>query len=78
MKKHKSKQYKHNRNRPNKKKRTKHIVKPKKIEPEEQNKKIGALLWIVIVLFLILWLIDLFMGGTYGYDYYPFRNLYNR
>ncbi len=76
MKKSKSKQNKHNR--PNKKKRTKHIVKPKKIELEEQKPKIGTLLWIVIVLFLILWLIDLFKGGTYGYDYYPFRNLYNR
>lgn len=59
-------------------KKTKRIPKPKRTEIKEKDVKLGPLLWILIVLFLILWIIDLFKGGTYGYDYYPFRNLYNR
>lgn len=76
MKKNKSKQFNYNRSIKQRKKKT--YYQEKKNVPKEQSNKIGTLLWIVIVLFFILWLIDLFKGGTYGYDYYPFRNLYNR
>ena len=41
-----------------------------------QQSKLGLITWIVLILFLILWIIDLLKGGVYGYDYYPFRNLY--
>lgn len=42
----------------------------------KQQSKLGLIIWIVLILFLILWIIDLLKGGVYGYDYYPFRNLY--
>ena len=49
-----------------------------KIAVEDKPVKLGVLWWILLILGLLLMLKVIFMGGTYGYDYYPFRNLYNR
>lgn len=70
----------------NKSKRSRHVRKKKnrsftmkgKIAVEDKPVKLGVLWWILLILGLLLMLKVIFMGGTYGYDYYPFRNLYNR
>lgn len=49
-----------------------------KIKKEDKPAKLGVLWWILLILSLLLMLKVIFTGGTYGYDYYPFRNLYNR
>lgn len=60
-----------------KKKRRSYPMKGKIIK-EDKPAKLGVLYWILLILGLLLMLKVIFMGGTYGYDYYPFRNLYNR
>ena len=60
-----------------KKKRRSCPMKGKNIK-EDKPAKLGVLWWILLILGLLLMLKVIFMGGTYGYDYYPFRNLYNR